>query len=81
MSQTISASELANYKQQLKQVEAAIVLDPDNNELKKLAEDLKQVLFSICFSFLYSFFHFFNYFIFIFFKFSYVGHYSCRRIS
>ena len=36
-------SELATYKQQLQQVEAALELEPENEEMKKLLEDLKQV--------------------------------------
>lgn len=37
-------SNLANYKMQLTQVEAALTLDSDNEELKKLKQDLEEVI-------------------------------------
>lgn len=35
---------LENYKAQLKQVEAALLIDEDNEDLKKLKEDLEEVI-------------------------------------
>jgi len=39
---SITAAELTNYKLQLKKVEEAITLDPDNEELRSLVVDLKE---------------------------------------
>ena len=36
--------ELATYKLQLQQVEAALLGDPDNTELHKLKEDLTEII-------------------------------------
>jgi len=41
---SISAGELTNYKLQLRQVEEAIKLDPENQELVTLANGLKEVI-------------------------------------
>ncbi|VDD85149.1 unnamed protein product [Enterobius vermicularis] len=38
------AEELANYKLQLEQVDAALLAEPDNEELKKLKNDLKEII-------------------------------------
>ena len=44
---SISASELTNYKFQLKKVEEGIVLDPENEDLKTVAEGLREARPSI----------------------------------
>lgn len=36
--------DLANYKLQLEQVEAALLAEPDNGELKKLKSDLEEII-------------------------------------
>jgi hypothetical protein len=36
-----SADDLHTYREQLQQVQAALTNDPENDQLKKLAEDLK----------------------------------------
>uniref|UniRef100_A0A0N5A905 Tudor domain-containing protein n=1 Tax=Syphacia muris TaxID=451379 RepID=A0A0N5A905_9BILA len=38
------SEELMNYKLQLEQVEAALLAEPDNDELKKLKVDLKEII-------------------------------------
>nr|CAD2162770.1 unnamed protein product [Meloidogyne enterolobii] len=39
-----ASSELENYKIQLQQVEAALIAEPDNEELIKLKEDLNEII-------------------------------------
>ncbi|CAI5445094.1 unnamed protein product [Caenorhabditis angaria] len=42
--ETIMEEELANYKLQLQQVEAALLGDPENDELLKLKADLQEII-------------------------------------
>ncbi|KAJ1367627.1 hypothetical protein KIN20_028575 [Parelaphostrongylus tenuis] len=41
---TMADEELASYRLQFQQVEAALLGDPDNEELKKLKADLEEVI-------------------------------------